>query len=77
MSSLWLKRLLTFAPVIVALVLVLGSSTPAHADFTCFQDLRDCYGRAATRQSFWDIWLSGLDCELTFADCSRRAIIGR
>lgn len=77
MWSVWVKRLLTFAPVIAVLVVVLGSSKPAHADFMCFQNLSDCYFRAAARHSIWDLWLAGLDCELTFADCTRRAVIGR
>lgn len=77
MWSVWAKRLLTLAPIIAAFVVVLGSSAPAHADIACFQGLRDCYFQAASRHSFWDLWLTGLDCELAFVDCTRRALVGR
>jgi len=75
--TVWVKWLLKVAPVVVAFVVVLGSSRPALAQFRCFETLRDCYGQAAMRQSVWDMWLAGLDCELNFADCTRRALIGR
>lgn len=72
-----LKRLLRFAPVIAAVVFVLSDAKPAAAAGRCFETLRDCYGQSATRYSIWDMWLAGLDCELDFTDCVRRAIIGR
>jgi len=69
---------LSRAALIAGLVLiVLGVGKPARANITCFQDLRDCYGRAATRENWVDMWLAGLDCELAFTDCTRRALIGR
>jgi len=71
-------RLFQLAAVAAAFVFLMGSRTPARADdSTCFEILRDCYGQAATRQSAWDMWLAGLDCELSFTDCSRRAAVGR
>jgi len=71
-------RFLQLAAVAAAFAFVLGSGTRARADEpTCGQSLRDCYGQAATRQSVWDMWLAGLDCELTFTDCARQAVIGR
>jgi hypothetical protein len=61
----------------VVALLVFSDAKPAQAA-SCFADLRDCYGRAATRDGgVWDMWAAGLDCELTFTDCTRRAIIGR
>ncbi|MBI3493711.1 MAG: hypothetical protein HY047_18335 [Acidobacteria bacterium] len=35
------------------------------------------YMRAAGADSWWSMWLMGLDCELAFTDCTRRAVIGR
>jgi hypothetical protein len=73
-----LTRLLQLGAVAAAFVFVLGSGTRARAnDLTCSQSLRDCYGQAATRQSIWDVWLGGLDCELTFGDCTRAAMFVR
>jgi len=62
--------------IVAAIVFVLGGSTPARAD-DCFDDIADCYAKAASASSVWGMWLQGLDCELTFADCTRRVIIGR
>jgi len=73
-----MKRLVRLAPALAALVIVLAGSTPAGAqEFRCHQELRDCYGRAAGREGFWEMWAAGLDCELTYIDCVRRALIGR
>ena len=72
-----LKRLLRLAPVIAAVVFVLSDAKPVAAQVRCFETLRDCYGIAATRYSIWDMWLTGLDCELDFTSCTRRALIGR
>jgi hypothetical protein len=43
---------------------------------TCTRDLLDCYGRAAKEDSFWYRWADGLDCELQYAGCVRRALVG-
>ncbi len=72
-----LKQLLRLAPVIAAVVFLLSDATPVAAQARCFETLRDCYSSAAARYSIWDMWLAGLDCELGFVDCTRRAIIGR
>ena len=50
-------------------------SVPAEAA-QCFQDLRDCYYRAAGKDGWADRWLAGLDCELEFTNCTRKAIAG-
>jgi hypothetical protein len=72
-----LTRLLQLAAVAAAFVFVLGSGTRVRADdFSCSQSLRGCYGQAANRQSVWDMWLAGLDCELTFVGCTRFALLG-
>ncbi len=70
--------LVRLLPVIAVLAIVFG---PGHrtlsAEYQCFWNLKRCYYRAATYKSYVDLWLSGLDCELSFVDCARRAIIGR
>jgi hypothetical protein len=70
-----MKRVLQLAPAIVAVALLLGVSRPAEAG--CFQNLAHCYQEAAGKSWWVDMWLAGLDCELDFTDCTRRAIIGR
>jgi len=71
------KRLAFFVPLVVALVMVLGHSGPARASTRCFENLKDCYYKSAAKDSYIDMWLAGLDCELDFTDCTRRAILGR
>ena len=70
-----LTRLLRLAPIVLAATFVLGNSTPVYAG--CFISLAECYGRAAAETSYWRSVLASGDCELEFADCVRRAIIGR
>jgi hypothetical protein len=76
MNTSRMTRLLQLAPAIVAAVLLLGTSRPASA-FECFQNLAKCYARAGTIDDWGGRWLMGLDCELDFTDCTRRALIGR
>ena len=76
MASSFARRLLHLAPVIGALVFLLADARPAQA-VTCFQDLRLCYFGAAMADTYWSMWSMGMDCELGFTDCTRRAIIGR
>jgi len=65
-------------PVIAAIAFVIGpGNQTVSADITCFWSLKNCYQRAARYRSYVDMWLSGLDCELSFVECARRAIIGR
>jgi hypothetical protein len=73
------RRLLQCSPILLALFLLLGDGKPAAAEeVSCFRDLRNCYTRAAMPAYDWlEMWLYGLDCELTFIDCTRRALIGR
>ena len=73
------KRLLQLIPILVVLLLILGDGKPAAAgEVTCFRDLQNCYYKAAMPAYDWlEMWLFGLDCELTFIDCSRRALVGR
>jgi hypothetical protein len=73
-----MRQVVRLVPIVAVVLFVLGIGAPARAQPAhCFESLRDCYGSAATRQSVWDMWLAGLDCELTFTDCVRRAILGR
>lgn len=77
MRSTRTRGFLPIVPVLCALVLVALDSAPALAQGPrCFQTLRDCYGRAATREGWFDMWLAGMDCELDFVDCARRQIVG-
>jgi len=76
MASAFARPLLHLAPIIGALILLLADAQPARA-VMCFQDLESCYFRAAITDSYWSMWFTGLDCELNFVDCTRRAIIGR
>jgi hypothetical protein len=77
MSNVLIKRMLRLIPIAaVALLVVFGDTRPVAAA-ECFSELDGCYRRAATRTSFWTMWEGGLDCELTFIDCTRRALIGR
>ena len=78
MKSTIAKRCLQLLPVMLAALLLLSDSQPAAAENSrCFENLRDCYGRAATREGVWEMWAAGLDCELDLVDCVRRALIGR
>jgi hypothetical protein len=68
--------LLWMMPIVLTALFVFTGAKPARAE-ACFQDLRDCYGRAAMRDAWWDRWAAGLDCEVDFADCVRRQVVGR
>ena len=61
---------------VAALLFVLGNGKPASAA-VCFADLGTCYTYAATTSDWGWMWLQGLDCELSFVDCTRRAVFGR
>ena len=76
MASTFARRLLHLAPITGALVFLLADARPAQA-LACFQVLDSCYYSAARADSYWGMWLMGMDCELSFIDCGRRAIIGR
>ena len=74
-KNLW-KRLAQLVPVLAVAVMVLADARPASAG--CFIGLRSCYYRVASASTdMYELWLAGLDCELEFTDCVRRAIIGR
>jgi len=72
-----LRILLRVVPIAIVMTVVLAWSTPARAETTCVRDLTSCYQRAAGMGDWWSMWAYGLDCELGFVDCTRRAIIGR
>ena len=71
-----LKQLLRLAPVLAVVVFLLSDTKPVVAYSGCFETLSDCYGIAASRSSIWDMWLTGLDCEIDFTSCFRIAIVG-
>jgi hypothetical protein len=72
-----LKRLLRFTPLVLALIFLLGSSRPAHAQDQCFIHLIDCVQRAANETSYWRSVAATADCELDVVGCVRKAIFGR
>jgi hypothetical protein len=59
-----------------AATIVVGVGGTARAD-TCFQQLRDCYQRAAGDSTFWGRTLAGLECEIDLLNCTRIEIVGR
>ena len=73
------KRLVQIALAVATVLFVLSDAKPAAAQSPgCFLSLRICYyTAAATPSDFLDMWLRGLDCELDFTSCFRRAIFGR
>jgi hypothetical protein len=62
-------------PICLAIAFVLADSRTASA--TCFENLMDCYRRAALRDSWWERSIDGVLCEFDFLDCARREIVGR
>lgn len=70
-----IKRLVQLIPALAIAVLILSDAQPASAG--CFMRLKDCFLGAANQSDWLDMWLMGMDCELDFTDCVRRAIIGR
>ena len=77
MASVLSRYLSCLVPVLLALLFVAGESRPAMADAECFQRNRNCWYRAAAKESYWEMWAAGMDCELELADCVRRYLIGR
>lgn len=71
-----LGRLGRALPVFAVLLLSVGASRPAQA-VECFTELMHCYNAAARVEGYFDMWMHGLDCELTFVDCTRMAVLGR
>jgi hypothetical protein len=62
--------------VLVLTFLLTGTRPAAAAD--CFQQIAACYQAAAqTTFTYTQMWLMGLDCELSLIDCVRRAVLGR
>jgi hypothetical protein len=70
------KRLLRFTPLVLTLMFLLGSSTPAHAE-GCFIRLIDCVQRAANETTYWRSVAATGDCEVEAAGCVRRELFGR
>lgn len=71
-----LVRLLRFTPLVLALIFLLGSSAPAHAE-GCFIRLIDCVQRAANETSYVRAVAATADCEVEAAGCVRRELLGR
>jgi hypothetical protein len=64
--------------ILFAMVVLMGiAAVPRSAFAGCTVDLIDCYGRAAKEDGFWMRSAMGLDCELDYADCVRRKLLGR
>jgi hypothetical protein len=66
------KKAVVMVAVIAGFV---SAPRPALAQ-TCTRDLLDCYTRAAKDDNFWYRWADGLDCELQYAGCVRRVLVG-
>jgi hypothetical protein len=62
--------------VLVLLLTAAINAVPSPAWAGCFEDLANCFARAATRDSWLSRWLAGLDCELDFIECTREKIVG-
>jgi len=77
MPSIVSRCLSCLVPVLAALLIVVADSKPAAAEAQCFQRLRTCWFQAALKESVWEMWAAGLDCELELIDCVRRFVIGR
>ena len=69
MTLTMLRRLSAFAPVLVALTIVIGGATPASAGANCGEDLASCYGRAAGLDSVWSRMAYALDCDEAYVQC--------
>lgn len=76
MERFLVNRLVCLGILVLAAVLVVGSSRPGEAAVACTTNLADCYLGAATIDSFWYRWAAGLDCELAFIGCARYSIMG-
>ena len=64
--------------VFVVLAALFAAPQPARAqDDGCATTLLECYEKVAKIDSFWYRWAGGIDCELRFTACARRAILGR
>ncbi len=68
----WIPRLM---PVVLAVLLIAGSTRPASAR-PCFTSLGNCWVDSARISSFFFRWAAGLDCELGFVSCARFDLIG-
>jgi hypothetical protein len=70
------KKVLFVTMVLVALFGV-PQRAQAQDDTACATNLLDCYNKTAKIDSVWYRWAGGIDCELRFTNCVRRALIGR
>jgi hypothetical protein len=67
------------ALVVCALMLSAGSAraqTPQAPQVDCMAQLVNCYYWAAGRSTWFGAWVAGIDCELSFVACVRKAIFG-
>ncbi len=60
-------------PLLFLVLLGLLADTRPATALDCFWNLRDCYSRASREGSYADMWLRGLDCEVTWTSCLREA----
>jgi hypothetical protein len=70
------RVLFQMLPMLLVALAIAGHARPALAiEYFCFENLDKCYYRAAARDSWVDMWLAGLDCELTWVNCVRTALV--
>ena len=62
--------------MVLAIVTLLSLAPAPWAAAGCFDDIRNCYHRAARRDNIGDRWIDGLDCELEFVGCVRQKVGG-
>ncbi len=53
-----------------------SAATYPNGRANCTKELLDCYYRAAALLDPWDRFVAGVDCQIQFAGCVRRTILG-
>ncbi len=71
------SRLAASALLLFGLTLSSASATTyPDGRVNCTKELLDCYYHAAALLDPWDRFVAGVDCQIQFAGCVRRSILG-
>ena len=62
--------------VMVVFLFVGGTAQTAWAYQGCFQQVNECFLRAAENHTWWMSFLGALDCQLDLISCIRSKLIG-